>query len=362
MFDIKAHLKSLVEVHAPSGHEGPVREVLRGAWADLVNEFDQDRLGSLIGIRHATNPPATRRRIMLAAHMDEIGFIVREVQDGFIFVQRLAGIDPRVMLAQPVLVHGRRALPGLVATAPPHLLTEEERRQYPGVEALVIDVGLPADEVARLVRVGDVITPDVPMIELASGLVAAKACDDRACVAAVTYALHLLQTMTHQWDVYAVATVQEESGLIGATTSAHYINPDIAVALDVTFAEQSGVAPDDASEIGGGPVITLGANIHPGMYTKLVAVAQALEMKHQHDPAPGATGTDAWAIQIAQAGIPTALLNIPLRNMHSPVETVDIRDIERTGRLLAHFIASLDADFLSAIDWRDLQTTPEETT
>jgi tetrahedral aminopeptidase len=356
LFDLKEHLRTLVNAHAPSGHEAPVRALVREAWQGMVQDFEQDKLGSLIGIKRATTPQEKPRKIMLAAHMDEIGLMVREVVDGFIYVQKIAGLDNRVMLSQSVIVHGKQALRGVVAAAPPHLLSEEDRKKYPTHEALVIDVGLPAEEVAKLVRIGNLVTPDTPMIELNGKLVAGKAMDDRACVAAVTFCLNELQSMHHSWDVYATATVQEETGLYGAGTSAYHIQPDIAIALDVTFAEQNGIAADDASELGGGPVLCIGANIHPKLFDKLSEVAKEYEIKYQIETATGATGTDAWAIQVAREGIPTALISIPLRNMHSPVETVDLRDIERAGRLLAQFIASLDADFMSAIQWDDLKT------
>lgn len=360
MLDLKAHLRSLVDAHAPSGHEAPIREIVRQSWQNLVDDFDQDKLGSLIGIKKATQTGDTPRKIMLAAHMDEIGMMVRDIVDGFIFVHRISGVDNRVMLAQPVVVHGKETLRGVVAVTPPHLLNAEERKKYPTFDQLVIDLGLPAERVQALVRVGDLITPDTPMIELNGKIVAGKAMDDRACVAAVTYALQELQSMQHQWDVYATATVQEESGLLGARTATYHIQPDIAIALDVGFAEQNGIPNDDACEMGGGPSIALGANIHPKLFDKIIDIAKSYEIKYQIDPYPGATGTDAWAIQVARDGIPTALLSIPIRNMHSPVETLDLRDIERTGRLLAQFIASLDADFLQAIDWDDLKEEKSE--
>ncbi|MCU0512145.1 MAG: M42 family metallopeptidase [Anaerolineae bacterium] len=342
MLDIKAHLKTLVEAHAPAGHEAPVRELIRAAWQPYVQSFQQDGLGSLIGIRPANRQPAARRKIMLAAHMDEIGLMVRDVVNGFIYVQRVGGTDHRVMLAQPVLVHGRRTLPGVVATTPPHLLKDRDRRHYPEFDALVIDVGLPAAEVAALVRVGDMITPDAPLLELAGKHLAGKAFDDRACVAIVTACLDMLQTMQHTWDVYATATVQEETGLLGATTAAYHIQPDVAIALDVGFAAQPGVSGDDAMEMGGGPALALGANIHPRLFDQLIAIAEKHEIKHQVEAIPAATGTDAWAIQVSRAGVPTALLSLPIRNMHSPVETLHLTDIERSARLLAHFITSLD--------------------
>jgi endoglucanase len=360
LFDLKQHLKTLVEAHAPSGHEGPIREIIRAEWHDLVDAMEQDRLGSLIAIKRGSEPLDPPRRIMLAAHMDEIGMMVRDVVDGFIYVHRISGVDNRVMPAQTVLVHGKRPLPGIVATVPPHLLKNSERHKYPTFDELMIDVGLPAEEVAELVRIGDLITVDVPMVELQGSRVAGKAMDDRACVAAVTACLHHLKGMRHRWDVYAVATTQEETGLYGARTAAYHIRPDVAIALDVTFAPQPGVDGDSTSEIGGGPGIGVGPNFHPGLYKKIREVADQYEIKLQDDVIPGASGTDAWAIQVALEGVPTALLEVPLRNMHSPVETVDLKDIERAGRLMALFIAALNADFLAAIDWQDLKAKEAE--
>lgn len=354
-FDVKAHLRALVEAHGPPGHEGAVRELLREAWSPLTDGFEQDRLGSLIGIKRATHPVNPPRRILLAAHIDEIALMVSGILDGFLLVQRVGGIDARVMPAQPVLVHGRRPLPGVVAAAPPHLLSASARAKYTPVGELLIDVGLPPEEVNALVRVGDLVTLDVPMIELLNNKVAAKALDDRACVAAVTACLHALQGMNHSWDVYAAATVQEERGLHGARASAHAAAPDIAIALDVTFAPQPGVDSTATCEMGGGPGIGIGPNFHPLLLDKIRATAARHEINLQDDVLPGNSGTDAWAIQVAREGVPTALLEVPIRNMHSPVETADVRDIERTGRLLAHFIAGLDADFLAAIAWPGLE-------
>ena len=349
MYNPKDHLKRLVEIHAPSGYEAPVAELLRDEWAELVDEFDSDRLGSFIGIKRGT---AERpRKIMLAAHMDEIALMVREIEDGFIYVHRVSGIDPRVMLAQCVLVHGKRVLPGVVATVPPHMLTAADRKQYPPIDALVVDVGLPAEEVEALVSIGDLVTVDAPMIDLKGRKVASKAMDDRACIAVITTCLQMLKTMNHSWDVYAAATVQEEVGLRGATTAANHIEPDCAIALDVGFAEQPGVTTG-AGKLGDGPLLGIGANFHPRMVQRLQDIAAYYDISWQSDIMPGRTGTDAWAIQVSRSGVPTALLSIPLRNMHSPVETLDLKDIERAGRLLAHFICALDDDFVNYLSLR----------
>jgi len=355
MLDVKAHLKTLVEAHAPSGHEAPIREIIRQAWEPLTDNLEQDKLGSLIGVKKGSLKPA--RKIMLAAHMDEIGMMVRDVVDGFIFVHRISGVDNRVMMAQTVRVHGRESLPGIVASVPPHLLSASARRKYPTFDELIVDVGLPPAEVQDLVRIGDLITVDVPLLELQGKKVAGKAMDDRASVAAVTVCLDMLKGMSHQWDVYAAATVQEETGLYGAATAAYHIQPDIAIALDVTFAPQPGIDSDDAKPMGDGPTLGIGPNFHAKLGEKIREVAKTHEIKLQDEIIPGHSGTDAWAIQVANEGVPTALFGIPIRNMHSPVETVDLRDIERAGRLMAHFIASLDADFLAAIEWDDLKAS-----
>jgi endoglucanase len=334
-----------------------MREILRTAWAEITDEMEQDGLGSLIGVKRATDPLDPPRKIMLAAHMDEIGMMVRDVVDGFVLVYRISGVDNRVMPSQNVMVHGREALPGIVATKPPHLSSPEERKKYPTWDDLVVDVGLPADEVAEKVRPGDLVTVDAPMVDLNGRRVAAKALDDRACVAAVTTCLHALQGIQHHWDVYAAATVQEEVGLRGAATAAHTIDPDVAIALDVTFAAQPGVNNDEATDLGGGPALSFGPNFHIKLYEAIKGSAAELEMTLQDDIITGRSGTDAWAIQVARQGVPTALLNVPIRNMHSSVETVDLRDIERAGRLLAHFIGGLDADFLASIDWKAAEAT-----
>ncbi len=352
--DVKAHLARLCQAHGPSGYEGPVRDILLEDWAELTDELTTDALGNLIGAKWGVNPSDQRRTIMLAAHMDEIGMLVRKIEGQFLRIRNIGGVNGNVMLAQPVIVHGKEALPGVVAAAPPHLLPPDKRGEYPAVDDLVVDVGLSSEDVARLVSIGDPVTVDGPLLELQGDRVAAKAMDDRACVAAVTVCLAELQQRRHSWDVMAVATVQEEVGLRGAQVAAHNINPDIAIALDVTFAQQPGVGESDgAFKLGSGPVLSIGPNFHPKLYDKLMEAAKRLELSVNIDPLPGRSGTDAWAIQVAREGVPTALISVPLRNMHSPVEIVDLNDIKRAGRLLADFIAGLEADFLTTIAWDD---------
>jgi endoglucanase len=346
--DIKAHLKKLCEIPAPPGHEGPLRDMLRDEWAGLADDFQIDGLGSLIAVKHGTGA-APRRRIMLAAHMDEIALMVAEVRDGFIRTCALGGIDWRVLLMQPVLVHGRRALPGVFGAAPPHMA--RSRKKYPDPADLWVDLGLPADEVADWVRVGDLITFDAPPLDLKGKKIAAKSLDNRASVAAVTVCLDELSRRVHLWDVAAVASVQEEVGCHGAITAAYQVNPDIAIAVDTTFGLQSGVGDDEGCALGGGPTLSVGPNFHPRLVKALRDAASDLDMKIQTEALPGNSGTDAWLIQVSREGVPCALIGIPVRNLHTPSEVVDLRDVKRAGKWMAAFIAGLMPDFLDEIAW-----------
>ena len=284
-----------------------------------------------------------------AAYLGEIGPMVTKIDKGFLRFTQVGGFDVRVLLGQEVLVHGQRPLPGIVGSRPPHVLPADERDKVIPMDELWIDVGLPEAEVNDLVQVGDLVTVTRTVVELKNNLVSGKAFDDRAAVVCIAEALRHLAAMKHGWDVYAVATVQEETGLKGAMTAAFGIAPDIGIAIDVGHGDMPGVPEADTLKLGKGPGIAFGPNIHPKLYEKLVAVAKANEIPYQVDPVPGATGTDAWAIQVTREGVPTALLDIPLRYMHTSVETLSTTDIERIGRLLALFIASLNGKTLEEL-------------
>ncbi len=347
--DLLAHLKTLCAVHASSGHEAPARDAIRAAWDGLVDTFATDGLGSLIATRSGSGPEP-RPRVMLCAHMDEIGLIVSEIVDGFIRTSTLGGIDYRALLHQPVLVHGRETLKGVFGAAPPHMA--RSRKTYPDASELWIDCGLPAARINELVRVGDVITFDAPPVALAGERFTAKALDNRASVAAVTLCLDELSRRAHAWDVVAVASAQEETFGNGAATAAYTVEPDLALVLDVTFGAQRGVGDDEGFTLGDGPTLGKGPNFHPGLLRALRDTAKAEEHKVHIEPLPGHSGTDAWAIQVSRTGVPTALLSIPLRNMHTPSETVDLRDIRRAARLLATFVAGLEPDFMDRIAFK----------
>ena len=349
-------LRKLTEADGPSGAEDAVAAVVRSLVHDYAPELRVDALGSIIARRRgAAEPPGC---IMLAAHMDEIGLIVTKVEGGFLHVAAIGGVDPRSVLGQEVMVYPSGpgseryplGLPGYIGSQPAHLLSAGERDQVIPLRDLRIDLGQPASFFAGgIVRVGDRVAIRGPYTELLGGRVAVKSLDNRASVAAMLGALGYLAGMHHTWDVYAVATVQEEIGLRGAITSAFGLAPDLAIVIDVTFGDTPGVNGGKTVAMDKGPAIGWGPNLHPGAVKRLKEVADALEIPYITEPLPGASGTDAWAVQVTRAGIPTALLGIPIRYMHTAVETVVVADIDRTARLLAAFISRLDDAFLGSL-------------
>ncbi len=371
-------LRRLTQADGPSGTEGRVAALVRELLAGAADEARTDALGNLIAVRRANaSPPAGQQtgKIMLAAHMDEIGLIVTAVDRGALHVGRIGGVDARSLVGQEVTVYptGPGAekypdgLPGYIGARPPHMLGDAERKQVVQLHDLRVDLGCESGSVRRpataesesgsirrpataeMVRVGDRVAVRGPYTELLGGRVATKALDNRASVAAMIAALGYLAGMKHTWDVYAVATVQEEAGIRGAMTSAFGVAPDLAVAIDVTFGEQPGINGDKTVEMDKGPAIGWGPNLHGGIVKRLRETADALELPYVTEPLPGHSGTDAWAIQVVREGIPTGLLSIPIRYMHSAAELVALADIDRTARLLTAFISRLDATTLAAL-------------
>ena len=354
-------LRRLTETTGISGFERAIRDEVTALWSPLVDEIHSDTLGNVIAIRRGTGAEP-RRKLMLAGHMDEIGLMVTRVREGFLSITAVGGVDRRLMLGQPVRVHGRRDLPGVIGSRPPHLLGAAERDKPVAWDELVVDVGLPAAEVAELVRVGDLISCHQPLRELADGRVAAKALDDRASLAVIAICLDLLQTRSHAWDLVAVATVQEEETFAGAITSTYCLQPDVGIAVDVTFAEGPGVSAPDAFPLDKGPTIGFGPNNHPGVHQALVEAARAIELPHQIEPMPRGSGTDAWAMEVVRSGVPTGVVSVPVRNMHMPVELLAVKDVERAGRLLAEFAARLDEEFVGQkLAWDQEPAGEEET-
>ncbi len=350
MTELLPFLKSLVSAPGLSGHEAPVCALIRDAWQPLVDEIAISKLGSLHALRKGSGTEP-RRKILLAAHMDAIGLMVTDIIDGFLRVTEVGGIDHRILPGQSVIVYGRDTLPGVVVQPPAHVLPASVGDKPVAMTYLLVDVGLRPQEVVEKVRPGDLVAYAQMPLELTGETLAGHTMDNRVSVAAVTHCLDLLQRRRHDWDVVAVATVQEEETLGGALTSAYALQPDLAIVIDVCFAKGPGGTGWRVQPLGGGVPMGWGPNAHPAFYKALENKAKECEIPCAMDPIPRMSGTDAAAIQIVQRGIPCAVLGIPLRYMHTPVEVVSLKDIKRVGRLMAEFITDLTVDSFDKINW-----------
>ncbi len=345
-------LETLLTIPGPSGREGAIAERLSDLWQPLADEMYRTPLGSLHALKRGRGPEP-RDKILFAAHMDTIGLIVSDIEGEFLRVQPIGGLDPRVLPGQPVVVQGREPVPGLLVAPPDHLLPPDLRGKPVPVEYLLVDTGLPARRLRRLVQVGDAITFGTAPETLEGELIRGPGLDNRASVAALTGALQLLRERPHLWDAVFVATVQEEETLGGAMTSAFAERPRIAVAVDVTFATGPGVGEDKGFPLGEGITLGWGPNVHPAVHRRFKELAERLEIPHHVEYLPTHSGTDAMALQVAAEGVPSMVVSIPLRYMHTPVEIVSLKDVRRAARLLAELVAALDEHVDEWLKWED---------
>jgi endoglucanase len=352
MIDLLDLLNKMLTAPGLSGYESPIREIIQKAWGPLTDELSLSKIGSLHGLKKGQGD-SPRKKVLISAHMDAIGMMVTTIQDGFIRITEVGGIDHRILPGQPVVVHGREDLPGVVVQPPGFLLPDSVGDGPVEMKYLLVDVGLPPNEVSEKVRIGDVVSYGQDPLELTGEALAGHTLDNRVSVAATTLCLEALQTRAHNWDVWAVASAQEEETLGGALTSPFEIRPDIAIVIDVCFAEGPGSSDWRSLSFGEGVGLGYGPNIHPALYDAFEKKAKELEIPYNRDLMPKMSGTDAMAVQIVAEGIPCAVLGIPIRYMHTPVETVSLKDIRRAGRLMAEFIADLDDTTLDKINWEE---------
>lgn len=336
--DIQKVLAEAAALVGPSGQEMQVAEYFAEKFRPFVDEVKVDNMFNVIAHKKGTGP-----RVMLCAHMDEIGLMVTNIEeDGSIRLGSVGGVDPRILPASRVWVHGKKKLFGTIGALPPHLLTAADRQKNYNAKDLYVDVGLPGDKVKELVHIGDLVTFNVPFTELLNGQIASKTMDDRACVTILLLAAERLAKLHCDADVYFVGSTQEEVGSRGARTSAFAIAPDLAVALDVDHATIPGSRPDTTVD-GDSLCASIGPYLQPRLVDRLMACAKEHHVKLQTAVSARYTSTDADDVSIARDGIPTVLLSLPLKYMHTTVETIDLQAMQEGGRLIAHFLSELDA-------------------
>ena len=336
-------LRELTEARGVPGYEDEVRGIVRREFADRVDRVRTDAMGNVVGTIESDSDYS----VAVAAHMDEIGFMVRHVtEDGFVQVDALGGFDPRVLRAQRVTVHGEEDLTGVIGSVPPHTLTDEQREDDDTVSDVFIDPGRSAEDVEELVSVGDLVTLDQTTTRMGER-VTGKALDDRVCLFAMLEAAERIADP--DVTIHFAATVQEEVGLRGARALGVDIDPDLAIALDVTVANdvpQIGEEADAVTRLGDGTAIKLKDSsviTSPKVHGRLTDVAEAEGITHQHEVLP-AGGTDTAGFQNTHGAKPVGAISIPTRYLHTVTETADGDDIAATIDLLTAFLESETGD------------------
>ncbi len=337
-------LRRLTETISPSGFEKEAVELWKKRTKDFVDGVKSDVHGNAIAVLNKDGKP----RIMLAGHIDEVGYMVKYIDEkGYIYFSAIGGIDLNLVPGKRVWIKTKNGnVLGVIGKKPVHLLEDEERKKVAKIEELWIDIGAKdGKETKSLLDIGDPIVPAFGFENLRNDLTVARGFDDKAGAFVVSETLRLLSKEKLSVSVYGVATVQEEIGIRGARTSAYGISPDIGIAIDVTFASDFPTMDKRKIgdiKIGAGPVIARGPNINHKIFDSLIEIANKEKIPYQVEGISKATGTDANIIQLTKNGVATGLVSIPNRYMHTPVEVVNLKDLENIARLLSAFILKID--------------------
>ena len=336
-------LKSLLSTPGPSGYERAAAEIWRAEAGEFA-EVRGDRMGNSFATLNGGGAP----RVMLSGHIDEIGLMVTHVEEGGLLrFQGVGGWDPQVLVGQRVLVQTMNGVvPGVIGKKAIHVMEADERKKVSEIKSLWIDIGAKdGDEAKGRVRVGDVAVVDQDVLELPNGRIASRSLDNRMGAFVVLEALRLLsEGESLVAEVVAVASVQEEIGLYGARGAAFGLDPDAAIAVDVTHATDTpGIPKNEHGDhsLGSGPVITRAANLSPLVTDGLIDIAEGEGIPYTLEADSRSTSTDADAIQFTRAGIATGLVSAPNRYMHSPNEIVALEDLENCARLIAAYVKGL---------------------
>lgn len=338
--DVKQAILSLSEVSGPSGFEGKAAKLATELLRPLMDEVTIDKMGSVIGVRRCGKPNA--KKLLLDAHIDEIGLIVIGMEEGFLRFTSLGGVDARMLPNRELTIMTEPPMFGVVACQAPHVLSVEDSKKSIPISDLFIDIGLTQGEAEKAVPIGTPIVFRGGCSPLGDGYLCGKAMDDRACFVTLLRAAELLQGVDLDVDLYIVGSTQEETSSVGAKSATFTIAPDWCVAVDVTHGKTPDTAPSDyVLEMGGGPAIVVGPGATRWMSNRLINKAKEKEIPYQLEVMAGHSGTNAWPMQILREGIATAVLSLPLRYMHSPIETLDLTDVEGVAQLLAAFTIDL---------------------
>jgi len=332
-------LGCLCSLPGPSGFEGPVAAAAAELLRPWMDEVRIDRMGSVIGVKRCGRADAPK--LLLDAHLDEIGFVVTGHEEGFLRFAPLGGVDPRMLPDRELTILSNPERIGVVACLPPHIQSADDMSKALPIKDLCIDVGLTQEEAQRLIPIGTPAVYRTGCTALGEEYFCGKALDDRACFAALLDTVEQLKDVTLDVDLYVLGSTQEETHSTGAITAAYGIVPDFCVAVDVTHGDSPDAPKEKTFTLGGGPVLGIGPNCTPWMVRRMRRKAEELGMECQTEVMSGHSGTNGWPLQVSREGIATAVLSLPQRYMHTPVETVCRNDMIDLARLLAEFIRNI---------------------
>lgn len=337
--DYETVLKQLCALHAPSGFETEAAQAAARLLQPWMDEVSIDRMGNVVGIRRCGKENAPK--LLLDAHLDEIGFIITGHEEGFLRFDDLGGVDPRMLPDRELVIMTDPPIYGVVACMPPHVQSRDDMDKSQPINELVIDVGLSQEEAQRLIPVGTPAVFRAGCIALGQDILCGKSLDDRSCFAILVDTVEQLKDVELDVDLYVLGSTQEETHSTGAITAAYGIMPDMCVAVDVTHGDSPDAPKEDTFILGGGPVIGMGPNCTSWMTRRMSDKAKDLGIEVQLEVMAGNTGTNGWPMQISREGIATSILSLPLRYMHTPVEAVSRSDLMATAKLLTAFVRRL---------------------
>ncbi|MGN1339590.1 MAG: M42 family metallopeptidase [Oscillospiraceae bacterium] len=337
--NIRSTLRDLTGETGVSGCENGAAQLALALLREYAPDAEIDRCGNVIG--YITSGRTGAKTLMLDAHIDQIGMIVTDIDsDGFIKVGFCGGADMRVLLAQSVIIHGEKAVMGVVSTMPPHVSSDHSK--VPEVGDISIDVGMPQEQAKKLIRLGDRVTISSDFRELCGDVISAPSVDDRSGVCAILAALDMLKGRALKYDLAVCFSAQEETGERGVKGAAFRLEPDEAVAVDVSFGRTPDSVPHETAELGSGVMIGVSAVLDRGMTERLHETAKRCGIPHTTEVMPSSTGTNADSVAVSRGGVKCCTLSIPIRYMHTPIETVSISDIESTARLICEYAVGGD--------------------
>lgn len=334
--ELKELIIELCSAPSPSSFETEVFGRVSELLSPLVDEIKTDALGNLIAVKRCGKDGA--ERLMLDAHMDEIGLIVTGYDKGFLRFSSLGGVDPRLLPASVVKILTQPPICGVIDTMPPHALNKDDMDKSIEADKLYIDAGLSEENAKKIVPLGTPCVFDSGFESLFGSRLSGKALDDKACVAILIKVMQELKDKPLDLDLYVLISTQEEVGLRGAAVAAYGIDPDAAVIVDATHAETPDAKKGETMKLGSGASIAVGPNMSRRMTNALFDTAHRLGVTHQTEVISGESGTNGWVVQTTRDGVATALLSLPVRYLHTPVETMDLSDAEAIVSLLVGYI------------------------